>query len=91
MIPGPVPHQEPIRERHLLYEVKERMFRENSEISRMQPTMTKISTVNDYKCARCGKIFETMDVLTEHSKKEHGPKTPIIVTTGIGLGTRLSA
>jgi hypothetical protein len=53
--------------------------------------MAKISTINDYKCARCGRIFETMDVLTEHSKQEHGPKTPIIVTTGMALEARLPA
>ena len=45
--------------------------------------MAKISTEREYRCAKCGELFDSMKRLEEHNSDKHGRKSPLIgQTTG---------
>ncbi len=51
--------------------------------------MAKISTQSDYKCSKCGELFDSMDALAKHNREKHGANSPIIGQIGMMMEARL--
>ncbi len=51
--------------------------------------MPKLSTETEYRCAKCGNTFDSMERLEEHNKEKHGRNSPVIGQTAGRIETHL--